>query len=195
MLNLIEHFRCQYRQSALCMLLIITGLLLPATSMPALADSPVIHGTISAGSLSGTISSSYSFSGNIGRTATLNMPFAVSDLTGSGSGWNLTITSTQFATAGNTHTLPKTASTITGISAVCITVDTCSQTSLVSRVTLPIPIPAGVIPPTAIQFFGTATNTGMGMYMLTPAISVVIPTGALAGTYTTIFTVTISSSP
>ncbi len=195
MLNLIEHFRSPYRCSVLCMLLIVAGLLLPFASTPALADSPVMQGTISAGSLSNTISSSYSFSGIVGSTATFNMPFSVSDLTGSGSGWNLTITSTQFATSGNAQTLPTTASTMTGISAACTSVGTCSQATLTNGITPPIAIPAGTTPPSPVKFFGTAVSTGMGIYTLTPVISVAIPTSTLVGTYTSTLTVTISSSP
>ena len=195
MLNLIKHFRGKYRWNLLFIMLMVGGLLFPSTSTPTLADSPSIQGTVLAGSLSDTILPSYSFSGSVGSTATLHMPFSVSDLTGSGDGWNFTITSTQFATSDNAHTLPTTASTITGVAAVCTTAGTCSQDTLTNGMTPPIAIPAGVTPPPAVKFFGTVVNTGMGVYTLTPVISVAIPTSTIAGTYTTIFTLTISSGP
>jgi hypothetical protein len=87
------------------------------------------------------------------------------------------------------------ASQVTAITATCTSVGTCSQATLTSDMTLPSAIPAGTPPPTATRFFGTATNTGMGVYTLTPTIAVAIPTGTLLGTYTTTFTVTISSGP
>jgi hypothetical protein len=195
MLNLREHCPSLYRQYVLFMILLMILLLFLVPDTSVLADSPVLQGTVSAGSLGDSLSPSYSATGSIGGTATFTMPFSASDLTGSGSGWNLTITSTPFATSGNTHTLPTTASTITGISAACTSVGTCSQATLTSDVTLPMVIPAGTTPPTATRFFGTATNTGMGAYTLTPTIAIAIPTGTLLGTYTTTFTVTISSGP
>jgi hypothetical protein len=196
MLNRIEHFRRQCWRGALCMLLIVVGLLLPAISTPALADSPVITGTATAGSLNVLVPSTYSFGGTVGGTALFNMLFSASDLTGSGNGWNLTITSTPFATSGNTHILPTTASTITGVTATCTTAGSCSNPTLSSyNVTTPVAIPAAVTAPTAVKFFNTNSSTGMGVYTLTPAVSVAIPTGALIGSYTSTFTITISSGP
>src|SRR5450432_601985 len=114
MLHLMKRFH--YR--LLFVPLIIGGLLLTGIATPAFADTPTINGSVTAGTLSVTSSASYSFSGPIGTTPTFSMPFSVSDNTGGAAGWNLTITSIQFASGA--HTLPTTASTVTtGTPGIC----------------------------------------------------------------------------
>jgi hypothetical protein len=167
----------------------ITGL------QPALADGPLVTGTIDAGLLSETSPAAEAFVGTPGGTSTYTIPIAASDLTGSGSGWNLTITSTTFTSGANT--LPTTASTITGVTANCVgTVPlNCSNSTLTNTITSLPTVPAATIVPTAVKFFGTAAGTGKGTYTVTPTISVAIPAATQLGAYLSTVTLAIASGP
>ena len=83
----------------------------PASAIGATAEST---GTITAGSLSLTTGAAPTFSATLNgtnQTPTYTLPMTVEDSTGSGAGWNTTITSTQFTTGGETpRTLATTAS-------------------------------------------------------------------------------------
>jgi len=118
----------------------------------------------------------------------------MSDATGSGNGWNLTITSTQFSTGGGTpKTLSTTASTITGVTAVCVAGSTCADPT--NGITYPVTVPAGATAPTAVKFYNAATNSGMGKFTITPTVSIAIPANTFAGTYTSTITLAAVSGP
>src|SRR5438270_12716121 len=89
---------------------------LPAQS--ALAATATVTGTVNAGTLSITTSATPRFSVTLNgtdKTGTYTAATTVTDATGTGSGWNLTITSTQFTTVGSSpQTLTTTASSPTG---------------------------------------------------------------------------------
>src|SRR5680860_724959 len=93
----------------------------PASALAATAEST---GTITAGSLSLTTAATPTFSATLDgtdKTPTYTLPMTVEDSTGSGSGWNTTITSTQFTTTGGEppRTLSTTASSMTGVTSEC----------------------------------------------------------------------------
>ncbi len=197
MLNQTKHFHSLSKNVSLLMMLIVAALLLPAMSTPAFADSPAVNGTVNAGSLSETASGSYTFTGTPGTTATFTLPFSVSDTTGGAAGWNLTVTSTQFNSSG--HTLPTTASTITGTTGVCTAGGAagvnCMQTSLTNTVSSAVAVPAAVTAPTAVKFFGIAAASASGVYTLTPTITVAIPAVTVLGTYASTVTLAIVAGP
>ena len=196
-MNPTKHFRPLYKRGIPLAILIVGCFLLSGIGTPAFADSPVVNGTINAGSLSETASGPYTFTGTPGTTATFTMPFSVSDTTGGAAGWNVTITSTQFTSGA--HTIPTTASTITGTTGVCTAGGAagvnCMQASLTNTVTGSVALPSGSGPPTAVKFFGIAAASASGVYTITPTISVVIPAVTFLATYASTFTLTIVSGP
>jgi hypothetical protein len=108
------------------------------------------------------------------------------------SGWNLTITSTEFATGGGA-TFPTTASTITGVAVGTCSGVQCSQP--VNSITYPLSVPAGSTPPAAVKVFNAAVNSGSGTVTVTPTVSVAVPGNSFAGTYTSTLTVSAVSGP
>lgn len=130
------------------------------------------------------------------KTSTYTMDIAVNDNTGTGSGWNLTITSTQFSTGDCTttgHNLATTASQISGVAMV--ENGTGTYTDPTNAITYPKTIPAACTAPTAIKFFNAAANTGLGQFKITPSVSIAIPANTYAGTYSSTVTLAVVSGP
>lgn len=129
--------------------------------------------------------------------ATYTIGIAVNDDTGTGNGWNLTITSTQFSTGGSCgagHTLSTGASTITSaVSAPNGTGTYTNPNNSISNTSLGVP--AGCPAPTAVKLFNAALNSGMGHFTITPTINITIPANAYAGTYSSTVTLAIVSGP
>src|SRR3954453_1714884 len=102
-----------------------------AVAPAALAANATVTGTVSAGTLGITTSATPSFSVTLDgtdKTPTYTVPATVTDATGAGAGWKLTITSTQFTTGGGTpKTLATNASTITGVANSCTGSGTCTS--------------------------------------------------------------------
>lgn len=158
--------------------------------------NPTVTGTVAGGVLSVATSAAPTFSANLAlgdSTPTYTLPLTAVDTTGTGAGWNLTITSTQFTTGGGTpHTLGANASTITGVpSPVCV--PTC--TTPTNAVTYPVSVPAAATAPTAVKFFNAAANTGLGSFTVTPTVGVFVPAASFAGSYSSTLTVSIVSGP
>src|SRR3954454_9443835 len=132
----------------------------------AFAASATVTGTVSAGTLSITTSATPSFSVTLDGTdksGSYSVPTTVTDATGSGAGWNLTITSTQFTTGGGSpKTLSTSASSLTGVTNSCAGGSTCTNPT--NSVGYPVAVPAGASPPTAVKYFNSATNTGQGQF-------------------------------
>ena len=119
------------------------------------------------------------------------MPMTVNDATGSGTGWNVTVTSTTFTTGSKN--LATTASTVTGVTSACAVSTTC--TSPTNATGYPLTVPAAAAPPTAVKLFNAAANTGLGNFTLTPTVQVAIPANTFAGTYTSTITLAVVSGP
>ena len=110
---------------------------------PASAATSTVTGTISAGTLSIVPSASAAFGLTLdgtNQTATYAVPTTVTDATGSDTGWNLTITSTQF-TAG-AYTLPASASNVTSVGNTCLS--TCNPVT--NTIGYPLAVPAAATP-------------------------------------------------
>ena len=169
--------------------------LVAATS--ALASNVTATATVTAGTLTLSTSATPSVSVTLGgtdQTPSYTLPMTVNDYTGSGNGWNTTITSTQFTTGGGSpHTLSTSASTATGVSSSCNGGATCTAPS--NSITYPLAVPAGSGPPTAVKLFNAAANSGMGGFTVTPNVQVAIPANTYAGTYTSTVTVAVVSGP
>lgn len=115
------------------------------------------------------------------------------DSRGSGAGWNLTVTSTQFSTGAGGSTLAANASSITGVANACASGSTCTNPT--NSVTYPVGVPAGATAPTAVKYFNAATGTGKGKFDNTPGVNVFIPADANAGTYSSTLTLSAVSGP
>src|SRR5258708_109337 len=121
---------------------------LGATAMPAGATSRTA--TITAGRLAFVSSpSTVSFSATLNGTdqrVTSAQSFDVSDASGSGSGWNITATSTTFTTTAPVHTLSTSATMVTGAPTVaCDASTTCTLAT--TNVAYPYTLPAGASAP------------------------------------------------
>lgn len=165
----------------------------PASALAATAEST---GTVTAGSLSLTTEAAPTFSATLDgtdQTPTYTLPMTVEDSTGSGSGWNTTITSTQFTTGGaEPRTLSTEASSMTGVTSECAE-GTCTDPT--NAVEYPLTVPAAAEAPTAVKFFNAAAETGMGKFTVTPTVGVSIPANTYAGTYTSTVTLASVSGP
>lgn len=158
---------------------------------------------VTANVLAGTLSLSSSAAPSVSVTlngadqdADYALPLSVIDATGSGAGWNLTITSTQFSTGGaSPKTLATGASKMRQRSAVCAT-GTCTNPTNSINCCPPTTIPAGSTPPAPVKFFTSAANTGMGSFTVTvDPVRVAVPANAYAGVYTSTLTIAVVTGP
>ncbi len=125
------------------------------------------------------------------KTATSSLAITLDDATGSGLGWQLQMTTTQFQGVGSTtHKLPATALSITGGSVAAVA-NTNSQDPTDGVTITSQPVPAS----STSAFISAAANKGMGSYTVTPTLSVAIPASTYADTYTSDVTVTVASGP
>jgi hypothetical protein len=153
-------------------------------------------GTVSGSTLSLSTAASPSFSANLDSgdsTPTYTIPMTIQDTRGTGSGWNLTVTSTTFTTGGGSPNLLSTsASSLTGVTSSCLT-GTC--TNPVNGQAYPVTVPAAGTAPAAVKFFTTTVNNGMGKFTITPTIGVTVPQNSFAGSYTSTVTVAVVTGP
>lgn len=170
-----------------------------ALALASAASAATISGTatVNAGPAVGVASSgtpSFALTLNgVDQTASYTLPLVVVDATGSGNGWNLTITSTTFDD-GNGNTFPANASTITGATSACGSGSTCTlPTNQVANSNLAVP--AGPTAPSAVKFFNAAAPTGRGTVNVSATVQVAVPANVLAGTYTSTVTVAAVSGP
>ena len=167
-----------------------------ALAVPSLASTGTA--TISAGSF-GFVSTppnvSYSATLNgLDQTVTATQALDVGDATGSGTGWNVTATSTTFTTGGPVHTLSTSATTVTSAPAdACDASATCTLAT--NSVTYPYTLPAAAVAPTATKLYNAAANTGMGNQTVTPTWKLAVPANTFAGTYTSTWTLSLVSGP
>ena len=136
----------------------------------------------------------------VDQTVNYTLPTTVVDATGTGNGWNLTITSTNFSTGGGSpHTLATDASTITGVTSSCVTPETgtITCTNPTNAISYPLSVPAGATAPTAAKFFNAAADSGMGKFTITPTIAITIPANTYASNsgYSSTITVAVVSGP
>lgn len=175
------------------MLLLVLAALIGAARAGAVA----ITGTVTGGAaLSVTSAGSPSFSLTLDgtdQTTSYTLPASAVDPRGTGAGWNLTVTSTQFKDAAG-HTFPTTASTITAATNGCGASSTCTlATNSVSYASLTMP--AGATAPAAVKYFNAAANSGMGKIDVNATVTVAVPANVFAGTYSSTVTVSIASGP
>jgi putative surface cell wall-binding protein len=161
------------------------------------AANVAVTGTVTGGAAlavvaNGTPSFNLTLNGS-DQSATYTLPVQATDPRGSGAGWNLTVTSTQFKDPSG-HTFPTTASSVTAATSTCSTGSTC--TNATNAITYAaFALPAGAVAPTAVKFFNAAANTGLGKMDVNATVSVAVPANTFAGTYSSTVTVSIVSGP
>jgi hypothetical protein len=174
----------------------VTGALLALVPISAAASSATA--TVSSGGLAfvsspGNLSASTALSG-LDQTTTVTLGMDVGDATGSGSGWNITATSTTLSTGSPVHTLPTSATSVkTAPTDTCDTNATC--TTATNSVAYPYVLPAGGTAPTATKVFNSAANTGMGDQTVTPTFTIAVPANSFAGSYSATWTFSMVSAP
>jgi WxL domain surface cell wall-binding len=180
---------------------LILAMTIGASAIATLADSGPVTATLIGGSLTETsdfsgASVSVTLTGK-DQTPSYKLPITVTDATGSGAGWHLTITSTQFKTAGPPSIgLSPLASHITGVVAQCQVGNNCTASTSISHpISYPLLVPTASATPPVSEFFSADMNSGMGTILVTPTISVKIPGNAYAAAYTSSITLGIVSGP
>jgi hypothetical protein len=172
----------------------------PAAALAAPGDVPGTA-TLTGGSFTMVTPSALTFAGVLdGTNKVLDTTQAldVLDQTGSGAGWNITLTSTQFTTA---DTIPLTLSTAAATdgpvapTGVCDVVESCTLgTNTVAYDPLVVPA-AAVTAPTAVKIQTAAVDTGLAGQTWTHNMRLAIPANTKAGVYSSTWTYSLISAP
>jgi hypothetical protein len=128
----------------------------------------------------------------VDQSATATVTVSPDDETGAAAGWHILGTSTTFLNAAGAA-LPTTATSVTAVSATASAGGTCA--AAVNQVSLPVSVPAGASPPTAVSLFDAAAGSGSGPSTVVLTMRVSIPAGARAGSYSSQWTLSIASGP
>ena len=119
------------------------------------------------------------------QTVTYAPLLGVVDARGSGGGWNLTISATNFIDGSGDTLAP---GTISAVAQACSSGSSCTPAT--NAITYPLTVNGS-----AAKFFNAATNTGLGQINVTPTVAVLIPGNAYAGTYTSTVTLAVTAGP
>jgi hypothetical protein len=168
--------------------------LLPVVALGATGTATIAAGSLGFVSTPPNVTFSATLNG-LDQTVSTTQALDVGDATGSGTGWNITATSTTFTTGGGTpHLLSTTATSLTGAPTdVCDAGATCTLAT--NSVTYPYVLPAGATAPTATKMYNAAANTGLGNQTVTPTWRLSVPASTFAGTYTSTWTISLVSGP
>src|ERR1041385_2183130 len=172
-----------------------TLLLLGALGSAALLMAPAaVAGTITTtATISGAAGLSLSLPANpsvsdtldgTDQTVSYGPVLGVVDARGSGAGWNMTISATNFSD-GSGHTLAP--GSVASVAQACHSGSSCTAASS-SGITYPLTIGGS-----AAKFFNAAVSSGLGKVDVTPTIDVSIPGNTFAGTYTSTVTPAVAS--
>jgi subtilisin family serine protease len=181
---------------------VLAGIALAAASglafpMSASAVGTAGTATITGGTLSMTSPATLAFGSQAldGSAHVLSATQAmdVKDQTGSAAGWNITVTSTTFASGGNS--LPVGAATdFSAPTGACDSAGACTL-AVNSGVTYPLVVPDAASAPTAVKMQSVTAGTGLVDQTWTHTMKLAIPANARAGAYTSTWTYSIVSAP
>src|SRR5262249_8218612 len=144
--------------------LMLVSIVMLSSATPARADNVTVVLTVLAGSLTEVAGAAVVTAAAPGGTGNYTIPITVTDTRGTGVGWNMTITSTQFAPVSGSSSPPN-ASSLTSVAvAACLPTVCVTPTN---SVTFPVAVPAGSGPPTALKFYNAASSTGTGVLTVT----------------------------
>ncbi len=180
----------QHRSKLVHTMLALVSLVISAVLWPSLGASVTYAACVPSNSV--CISNDPTVTATLnGHDQTLSYTLAFTLDNNTTTGWNVTISSTQFTNSGSpTRTLPADASSVTDVpTAVCLGTCTADPTNP-GTIHYPVPIPAGASP-TPNKFYNAQADTGEGTFNVTVPVSVVIPGNAYADTYTSTITITL----
>jgi hypothetical protein len=126
------------------------------------------------------------------QTVTATQALDVSDATGSGAGWNITATSTTFTT-GSVNLATNSTTIQSAPTTACDGGSSCTLAT--NSISYPYSLPAGASAPTATKIFNAAATTGQGNQTVTVTWSLAVPATASPGTYTSTWTLSLTSGP
>jgi hypothetical protein len=177
--------------------LAVAGLLaIPGAAFAGVGDVPG-EADLLAGTFTMVTPSALSFSTTLnGTNQVLSQTQALEmlDQTGSGAGWNVTLTSTQFAT-----TAPVKLLSLTAASDMSLTLGACdalvSCTLGTNTTTYPIVVPAATVAPTAVKIQTAAIGTGLAGQTWTHTMDLAIPANTKVGSYLSTWTYSLVSAP
>lgn len=178
--------------------MLILTLTIGGAAVGAFADSGGATANVTGGTLTATGSytnavATASLNGS-NQTASYALPVTVTDATGSGLGWNLTISgsslSCQSGTCLGKSNAPTLAQQFASASGICANQGTCTNIVSSNPVTTAFNI---TNQPT--KFFEADASSGMGIFTVTTTVNIVIPGNAYAGGYAGTITVTSISGP
>lgn len=173
-------------------IIIITGLVAAALVASAVAFGSTLTTTATVSGTAGVsmnVPATASFTDTLDgtdQTVSYSTQLGVVDARGTGAGWNLQISATNFSD-GSGHTLLP--GSVSAASQACHSGSSCTAATN-SGITLPLTVTG-----TAAKFFNAALNTGLGKIDVTPTIQVAIPGNAYAGTYTSTVTLAAATGP
>ena len=172
----------------------LVAALLPVVALGATGTATIAAGSLGFASTPPNVTFSATLNG-LDQTVSTTQALDVGDATGSGTGWNITATSTTFTTGGGSpHLLSTTATSLTGApSDACDASATCTLAT--NSVTYPYVLPAAATAPTATKMYNAAANTGLGNQTVTPTWRLSVPANTFAGTYTSTWTISLVSGP
>jgi hypothetical protein len=180
---------------------VLGGIVLAAVSVLAMptAAFAVTNGTatLTGGTLTMTAPATLAFGTATlaGAAQTLSAPQALDivDLTGSGAGWNVTLTSTTFISGTN----PLPVGSATDFSAPVTVCDSAGACTLATNgiSSYPLVVPDAAAAPTAIKIQSATVGTGLVGQTSTHTMKLAIPANARAGAYLSTWTYSIVSAP
>jgi len=122
----------------------------------------------------------------VDQTESVTVNLQPSDLTGSGAGWSIDATASQFTSGA--HTLPASAASVTAVGVPSVLPGNCSLPS--NSVAYPVPLGT-----TAAKIYDAAVNTGEGPSSVPVTFTLNVPSQTYAGTYTSNWVFSIVSGP
>ena len=154
------------------------------------ATVPVVAGTLSFVAPPANLGFSTVTLTGSNQTATATETLDIGDNTGSGSGWDVSVSNTPFT--NGTQTLYNSDFTAASPpTPVCDSGVTCTPATWSGSVGYPYTLPGS----TATKLLSAAAGTGMANQTVTIAWSASIPANTYAGTYTSTWTLTLASGP
>jgi hypothetical protein len=114
-------------------------------------------------------------------------PWGAGDATGTGAGWNVSMTSTDFVAGGNSIDVSNFMIMIDQANVVTQSGNTAPQSQVASFQALSDTTP--------LKILSAAAGTGMGSYQFTPDFRLVVPGDAGTGDYQALMTVTVNAGP
>jgi hypothetical protein len=152
--------------------------------------------TVTPGSLTWATPAAVDFAATLNGQAqliTANQDLDISDARGTGEGWSITLTTTQFQTTSGAL-LALNATTDLSSTGTCDSADP-TDCAMAADSTTPIAIPAAATAPAAVVIQDAIVDTGMGSMTFRHVMQLAIAANARSGVYASTWTYSLISSP